>query len=117
MSQSLYNVKEVYKVPSTVFKPRPKVDASVIQFTPKPFFTSDMKVYATLEDLLRRYFIKRRKTMGHITRHLGKEIPQLNPIIDQLETIFDFQARPEDISTEKFCEAAILLYKNDIKLS
>ncbi|KAG1439251.1 hypothetical protein G6F56_012350 [Rhizopus delemar] len=24
MSQSLYNVKEVYKVPSTVFKPRPK---------------------------------------------------------------------------------------------
>ncbi|KAI9267340.1 S-adenosyl-L-methionine-dependent methyltransferase [Sporodiniella umbellata] len=116
MSQSLYHVKEVYRVPSTVFVPKPKVDASVIQFLPKPFFTSDMKVYKTLENILRCYFTKRRKTMGHITKHLAKQIPELNPLLNELESIFDFQARPEDIPTEHFCEAAVLLYKNNIEL-
>jgi dimethyladenosine transferase 1 len=40
MAQSLCHVKEVYKVPSTIFVPRPKVDASVVQLRPKPFFTN-----------------------------------------------------------------------------
>lgn len=40
MAQSLCNVKEVYKVPATIFVPKPKVDASVVQLTPKPFFTN-----------------------------------------------------------------------------
>ncbi|KAG0746297.1 hypothetical protein G6F62_001908 [Rhizopus arrhizus] len=120
MAQSLYNVREVYKVPSTIFVPRPKVDATVIQFSPKPFFATDIEMkgsYTTLEDLLRIYFTKRRKTMGHITKHLGKEIPDINSMLDQLEAIFDFQARPEDISTEQFCSAAKLLYNKNIKLS
>ncbi|EIE85070.1 hypothetical protein RO3G_09780 [Rhizopus delemar RA 99-880] len=120
MTQSLYNVREVYKVPSTIFVPRPKVDATVIQFSPKPFFATDVEMkgsYTTLEDLLRIYFTKRRKTMGHITKHLGKEIPDINSMLDQLEAIFDFQARPEDISTEQFCSVAKLLYNKNIKLS
>lgn len=41
MAQSLCHVKEVYKVPATIFVPRPKVDASVVQLSPKPFFTSE----------------------------------------------------------------------------
>lgn len=44
MTQSLYNVREVYKVPSTIFVPRPKVDATVIQFSPKPFFATDVEM-------------------------------------------------------------------------
>ncbi|CEG80050.1 hypothetical protein RMATCC62417_14436 [Rhizopus microsporus] len=120
MTQSLYNVKEVYKVPSTVFVPRPKVDASVIQFSPKPFFALDIEMqetYLILENLVRHYFTKRRKTIGHITKHLGKQVPEFQKIIEQLETIVDFQARPEDVSTETFCNIAKLLYTNKIKLS
>ncbi|ORE07030.1 S-adenosyl-L-methionine-dependent methyltransferase [Rhizopus microsporus var. microsporus] len=120
MTQSLYNVKEVYKVPSTVFVPRPKVDASVIQFSPKPFFALDtemQEIYLILENLVRHYFTKRRKTIGHITKHLGKQVPEFQKITEQLETIVDFQARPEDVSTETFCNIAKLLYTNKIKLS
>jgi dimethyladenosine transferase 1 len=40
MAQSLCHVKEVYKVPATIFVPQPKVDASVVQLTPKPSFTN-----------------------------------------------------------------------------
>ncbi|KAI8994860.1 S-adenosyl-L-methionine-dependent methyltransferase [Pilobolus umbonatus] len=118
MAQSLCHVKEVYQVPSSVFVPKPKVDASVIQLIPKPFFTEhdeDMSgTYQTLENTLRFYFTKRRKTMGHITRRLGKEVPEIYPLVGQIEEIVDFNARPEDISTETFCAIASLLFKNKI---
>ncbi|KAI8057414.1 S-adenosyl-L-methionine-dependent methyltransferase [Thamnidium elegans] len=117
MAQSLCHVKEVYKVPATVFVPRPKVDASVIQLRPKPLFTDQDQIvgtYQALENILRFYFTKRRKTIGHITNRLGKEMPQVYPLIEQVETIIDFKARPEDIPTEQFCDLAKLFYKHQI---
>lgn len=118
MAQSLCHVKEVYKVPATIFVPKPKVDASVVQLRPKPFFTdaNDMPgTYMTLENVLRFYFTKRRKTMGHITKRLGKELDTFTPsLIEQVEIIVDFKARPEDIPTEQFCDIAKLLYKHNI---
>ncbi|OBZ88832.1 Dimethyladenosine transferase 1, mitochondrial [Choanephora cucurbitarum] len=117
MAQSLCEVKEVYHVPATVFVPKPKVDASVVQLVPKPSFADPQQmpgIYNTLENLLRHYFTKRRKTIGHITRHLAKEIEQLNPLLDQIETLIDFKARPEDISTAAYCDLAKLLYKHRV---
>lgn len=118
MAQSLCHVKEVYKVPATIFVPKPKVDASVVQLRPKPFFTDakDMLgTYIALENILRFYFTKRRKTMGHITKRLGKEMETFTPLlVEQVESMIDFKARPEDIPTEQFCDLAKLLYKHDI---
>lgn len=134
MAQSICNVKEVYKVPASIFVPKPKVDANVIQLTPKPLFSTpkDMPgktmcarvrliqlnfrigTYTALENLLRYYFTKRRKTMGNLTKRLGKEVPQVNPLIEEIETIIDFQARPEDITNEQFLSLAKLLYKHQI---
>ncbi|KAI8879647.1 S-adenosyl-L-methionine-dependent methyltransferase [Backusella circina FSU 941] len=117
MAQSLCHVKEVYKVPSTVFVPKPKVDASVVQLRPKPYFTNarDMAgTYQTLEEILRLYFTKRRKTVGHITNHLGKSLPGLQSIMEQIESIVDFKARPEDVSTEEYCELAKLFYEHKV---
>ncbi|KAI9487067.1 MAG: S-adenosyl-L-methionine-dependent methyltransferase [Benjaminiella poitrasii] len=118
MAQSLCHVKEVYKVPSSVFVPKPKVDANVIQLIPKSFFKTNVQdtagTYKTLENILRYYFTKRRKTMGHITRRLGKELPGLNPLVDQIETIVDFKARPEDVPTEQFCNLAKFFYQQNI---
>lgn len=78
--------------------------------------SASLGTYLILENLVRHYFTKRRKTIGHITKHLGKQVPEFQTIIEQLETIVDFQARPEDVSTETFCNMAKLLYNNKIKL-
>ncbi|KAI8646044.1 S-adenosyl-L-methionine-dependent methyltransferase [Parasitella parasitica] len=118
MAQSLCHVDEVYKVPATIFVPKPKVDASVVQLRPKPFFADAHEMprtYMALENILRFYFTKRRKTMGHITKRLCKELDTFTPLlVDQIETMVDFKARPEDIPTEQFCEMARLLHKNNI---
>lgn len=52
--------------------------------------------------------------MGHITKRLGKELPEANPLIEEIETMIDFKARPEDVSTEQFCNLAKLFYKHKI---
>lgn len=49
MAQSLCHVKEVYKVPATIFVPKPKVDASVIQLKPKPFFAPEADMHGKSE--------------------------------------------------------------------
>jgi dimethyladenosine transferase 1 len=67
-----------------------------------------------LENVLRFYFTKRRKTMGHITHRLGKEMPQFQPLIEEIATIVDLKARPEDVPTKGFCDFAKLLYQHDI---
>ncbi|KAI8139372.1 S-adenosyl-L-methionine-dependent methyltransferase [Fennellomyces sp. T-0311] len=115
MAQSLCHVNTVYAVPSTVFVPRPKVDASVVQLKPRDGITVHDS-YKTLEDVLRYYFTKRRKTMGHITKRLVKEVPQVKSIFDELEVLVDFKARPEDVTTETFCSMANLLHQHGIVL-
>ncbi|KAI7862606.1 S-adenosyl-L-methionine-dependent methyltransferase [Spinellus fusiger] len=118
MAQSLCHVKTVYQVPSTVFVPKPKVDASVVQLVPKPISpdTPEGDIYPVLETTVRHFFTKRRKTVGHILRHLSKQVPALPPLMDELETIVDFKARPEDIPTESFCQVAKLFHKHTLSL-
>ncbi|SAM00185.1 hypothetical protein [Absidia glauca] len=115
MAQSLCDVREVYHVPATVFVPKPKVDASVIQLIPRANLMDDQQgAYLTLENVLRYYFTKRRKTVGHITRRLMKEMPQSKEVVAELEELLDFKARPEDLTTEEFCQAAKLLHRHSI---
>ncbi|KAI9494391.1 S-adenosyl-L-methionine-dependent methyltransferase [Zychaea mexicana] len=116
MAQSLCQVKTVYAVPSTVFVPRPKVDASVVQLKPRE--TEEMMIipnsYKLLEEIVRYYFTKRRKAIGHISKRLAKDMPQVKNIIDELETVMDFKARPEDIPTDTFCSVANLFHQHNI---
>ncbi|KAG0167534.1 hypothetical protein DFQ28_008835 [Apophysomyces sp. BC1034] len=118
MTQSLCNTKTVYQVPSTVFVPKPKVDASVVQLTPRISHMDGDKaeIYAVLENILRFYFTKRRKTIGHITRRLSKEVSLPDPVAADLEVIMDFKARPEDITTEQFWQVAVLFHKYKVAI-
>ncbi|KAI9273119.1 S-adenosyl-L-methionine-dependent methyltransferase [Phascolomyces articulosus] len=117
MAQSLCQVNTVYTVPSTVFVPRPKVDASVVQLKPRQEKLIVSDSYKTLEDVLRYYFTKRRKTIGHTTKRLAKQNAQVKEILDELETKIDFKARPEDISTDTFCSIANLLNQRNITIT
>ncbi|KAI8098600.1 S-adenosyl-L-methionine-dependent methyltransferase [Halteromyces radiatus] len=115
MAQSLCDVQEVYHVPASVFVPKPKVDASVIQLMPKMnMFDGQQDAYLILENILRYYFTKRRKTVGHITRRLMKEMPESKSVLAELEDILDFKARPEDLTTNQFCQVAKHLYEHSI---
>ncbi|KAI8340466.1 S-adenosyl-L-methionine-dependent methyltransferase [Chlamydoabsidia padenii] len=115
MAQSLCDVQEVYHVPASVFVPKPKVDASVIQLIPKVNLMGDQQdAYLTLENVLRYYFTKRRKTVGHITRRLMKEMPESEQVLAEMEQVLDFKARPEDLTTDAFCQAAKLLHQHNI---
>ncbi|KAI9595976.1 S-adenosyl-L-methionine-dependent methyltransferase [Syncephalis fuscata] len=67
MAQTASQARLTYVVPSSVFVPRPKVDACVVQLTP----SNNLLIHAPyeyLEDLVRYIFTKRRKTMRHIMR-------------------------------------------------
>ncbi|CAO3617965.1 unnamed protein product [Cunninghamella blakesleeana] len=115
MAQSLCDVKEVYHVPASVFVPKPKVDASVVQLIPKDnIFKHQEGAYVTLENLLRYYFTKRRKTVGHITRRLAKDASLSEEVVAGIETLIDFKARPEDIATDNYCQVAKHLYQQNI---
>ena len=47
-------------------------------------------------------------------RRLAKQIPDVKNILDELETMIDYKARPEDISTDVFCCVANLFYERNI---
>lgn len=43
-----------------------------------------------------------------------KEMPQSKDVLAELELLLDFKARPEDLTTEEFCQAAKLLHRHSI---
>ncbi|KAK9763174.1 hypothetical protein K7432_010393 [Basidiobolus ranarum] len=69
MAQSICDVKKTYNVPSSVFVPKPKVDACVVQLLPK-FDHIDFS-YSTLEVVARFFFMKRRKTVARILKSVS----------------------------------------------
>ncbi|KAI9321791.1 S-adenosyl-L-methionine-dependent methyltransferase [Dichotomocladium elegans] len=115
MAQSLCKVKTVYQVPSTVFVPRPKVDAAVVQLTPQHTELTG-QTYTVLENILRYYFTKRRKTMGHSTKRLIKDVPQVAPLMPELEALVDMMLRPENVTNEQFIQMALLFNQHGINM-
>ncbi|KAF9190830.1 Dimethyladenosine transferase 1, mitochondrial [Haplosporangium sp. Z 11] len=117
MAQALCNVKMAYKLPASVFVPRPKVDAAVVHFEPKakPLMPGSVE---KLEDVARYYFNKRRKTMGHNTARMAKAAPHVKPILDEwiAEGGWDMNMRTQEVSTEQFCALARKLDQAQIKI-
>ncbi|KAI1300103.1 Dimethyladenosine transferase 1, mitochondrial [Mortierella claussenii] len=117
MAQSLCDVKIVYKVSSSVFVPKPKVDAAIVHFEKKaePLISGSLE---KLEDVARFYFNKRRKTMGHNTNRMIKLAPYVQPILNDwiAEGHWDMNMRTQEVSTEQFCALAMKLDQARIKI-
>lgn len=110
VSQSICDAFRIYHVPATSFVPRPKVDGSVIQLRPleKPLLKSSL---GTLEHVVRFAFMKRRKMLARIfkdwdPKHIG--------LLEECE--IDPTLRPQDVSTEKFCQLAQVIEQRQIQL-
>ncbi|RUP49495.1 S-adenosyl-L-methionine-dependent methyltransferase [Jimgerdemannia flammicorona] len=119
MAQSLCDVRTIYEVPSKVFFPVPKVDASVVQFVPRMDNTLDAAEYEMLENVLRYFFTKRRKTIGNILNRLAKRVPATGPLLPALLATgqaYHQAQRPENLTNEQYGEIARWIRKREIEI-
>ncbi|KAJ2724286.1 hypothetical protein GGI07_002059 [Coemansia sp. Benny D115] len=110
VSQSICDAFKIYNVPATSFVPRPKVDATVVQLRPleKPLLKSS---FGALEHVVRFAFMKRRKMLARIFKDWD---PERIALLEECE--IEPTLRPQDVSTEKFCQLAYLIEQRNIKL-
>lgn len=101
ITQYLYNVKMVMKIPKTIFNPRPNVDSAVIQFTKKEhkITVDNEQVYF---DFVKACFKQRRKTLFNNLKEIIQDNDKIREILTQCnlsETV-----RAEAIDGAKFIE-------------
>jgi 16S rRNA (adenine1518-N6/adenine1519-N6)-dimethyltransferase len=93
-----------FKVPPTVFRPRPKVDSAVVALTPRPAAERPAEP-AALSRLLKHLFSLRRKQLGGILKPYGDVVTEARLAQAGIEP----RARPENLSPEQLSQLAILL--------
>ncbi|MUM78211.1 ribosomal RNA small subunit methyltransferase A [Pseudodesulfovibrio sp. F-1] len=98
------DTRYLFKVPPTVFRPRPKVDSAVVSFTPMPTESRPADPEA-LARLIKMLFQMRRKQLSTILK------PLWNQEIDAWfkERTLSPAARPETLTPGQFRELSILV--------
>jgi len=98
------DAKIVMSIPSTAFKPQPKVDSAIVQIKPK--ITKIMFNKKKLEEITRNLFNQRRKQIKSTLAKFGDPLK----ICEFLN--IDPSLRPEQITLEQYEKLAILIAKN-----
>lgn len=95
--QTFANVELILKVPSTVFRPRPRVDSAVVQ----------MKWKSNREQIPQNevYFLRLIKTAFQQRRKLLRNsLMGIFPLEMQIKIDFDFNRRPEEVSIQEWIQ-------------
>ena len=93
--QSRYRINKLLDVPSSLFTPPPKVDGTILEFTPHNDYQSiDIN---KIDDVSKSAFSQRRKK---IKNNMSEYIP----ILEMLS--MDLNLRPENLSVKDYCEIA-----------
>jgi 16S rRNA (adenine1518-N6/adenine1519-N6)-dimethyltransferase len=95
MVQFYCNVAPLFAVPSTAFKPAPKVESAIIRLVPALFPGGESVDHALLETLVRKAFSQRRKTLRNILKGYCSEEQMLQAGIRP-------QQRPEELSVSDY---------------
>ena len=90
------NVKKIIDISPESFSPRPKVDSSLLFFTPKKFFQK-LKEPKNLEKITRIFFNQRRKM---IKKPFNQLFNGDQSIIDRLE--IDLNLRPQNLDFDMY---------------
>ena len=93
--QSRYKVKKLLDVPASAFTPRPKVDASVLEFT--PFTDFRLIDINKIDKVAKDAFSQRRKKIKNNMSNYLSEINNLSISSD---------LRPEDLTVLDYCNIA-----------
>jgi 16S rRNA (adenine1518-N6/adenine1519-N6)-dimethyltransferase len=93
--QSRYRINKLLDVPSSIFTPPPKVDGTILEFTPH----NDYRLINIdkIDEVSKAAFSQRRKK---IKNNMSKYIQ----ILDMLS--IDHNLRPENLSVKDYCEIA-----------
>lgn len=108
--QSLCKTKMCHSLPSSVFRPKPKVDAAVVQIMPNalsesPFHKTRIS-FKDFQDFLSIGFRAPRKTIWN-------NLKQLENAADAMEKAgVELSLRPQDVSTSQWIELSQLLSAN-----
>lgn len=97
ITQWLCDVKRLFDVPKTAFRPQPKVTSSIVQITPRqtPRFEATKK---KLEKITATAFQQRRKMIKKSLKPLFKDVESVLKSVG-----IDPMSRPETLSIEDFC--------------
>ena len=93
--QSRYRINKLLDVPSSIFTPPPKVDGTILEFTPH----NDYRLINIdkIDEVSKAAFSQRRKK---IKNNMSKYIQ----ILDMLS--IDHNLRPENLTVKDYCEIA-----------
>ncbi len=95
ITQSRCNVKKLLNAPSYIFSPKPKVDGTVLEFTPiRKYESIDIK---NLQKIVKKSFEQRRKK-------IKTTLKDYINIIDELK--IDSNLRAENLSVDDYCKLA-----------
>ncbi len=94
MSQAYADVEILMHVPKTVFRPRPKIDSSLVRWTFHDKFAKDIENPVLFNALVRQAFGQRRKMMRNTLKEYYEQDPEL----------WDFTKRPEQLSVIDWIE-------------
>lgn len=95
--QSFTTVKRLFQVPPTVFKPRPKIDSSVISLAPLPEHQKEFDSLK-LAGLIRTMFQNRRKQIGKILKNYWND--RTKSVLQACD--LDPMMRPEELVPRDF---------------
>ena len=90
------NIKKAFDVKSSSFSPKPKIDSSVLHFTPKNEFYN-FKNSRSIEIVTRTFFNQRRKMIKNPFKQLFKNPEEIS---DKLN--IDLKLRPQNLSILQF---------------
>ncbi len=93
--QSRYRIKKLINIPSSAFTPRPKVDATVLEFT--PFSDFGLIDINKIDKVAKDAFSQRRKK---IKNNMSNYISEINGLSISLDL------RPEDLTVLDYCNIA-----------
>jgi 16S rRNA (adenine1518-N6/adenine1519-N6)-dimethyltransferase len=92
-------MERLFSVPPGAFRPPPKVDSAIIRMTPKKLDQNELSGLRKLEDVARRAFGQRRKTLRNALKGLLDETAIKAAGIDP-------KARAETLSLDQFMALA-----------
>ncbi|HHU62725.1 MAG TPA: 16S rRNA (adenine(1518)-N(6)/adenine(1519)-N(6))-dimethyltransferase RsmA [Clostridiales bacterium] len=101
----------LFKVPNTVFIPRPKVDSIVIRLTPKAQKNLKPKDERLMFRIIRAAFEQRRKTLVNALAHggiLGGDKERIRQVLKGLD--IGPESRGEQLTLEQYCKIADNIY-------
>ena len=92
------NIKKIFDIGPNSFSPKPKIDSSVLYFTPKNEFRK-FKSSKSIEIVTRTFFNQRRKMIKNPLKQLFKNPKEIS---DKLN--IDLNLRPQNLSIIQFYE-------------